>query len=278
MKINYLIFVFFMMIKISMLGAQEEITAILHNEIDSHSLHANVTQETHPALYYLIEQIAEKFFIPMPRYIKFFTAQQKEIFYNKYTCTGTTYTVFNNFESYIDIMGDLYLCYEVFIDSSCEEIISIIALALAEKSTNKQSKLLTTGISTLATTFASLCYFNNLKNFAFPLSHSYHRTKEEREDVVGRLLLIFGLPAIITHQLAKNYCQKQIDLEAAKLMDVKNISNAILQVKKVKEKYTQESYLSRIMTAFKVRIVLDALIYPFRSLTPEERIQHLQQI
>ncbi|MGB8367560.1 MAG: hypothetical protein WCD44_04335 [Candidatus Babeliales bacterium] len=272
-------------------ASQEKIVTIMRDEIASNSIHAHITQETHPTLYYIIEQLTAEASIPMPKYIKFFTAQQITTDYDRYTHTGNTFLTFKNFESYVDIMGDLHLCYEVFIDSSYEEIVGIIALTIAEKANYKSLKVGGIGTSTLATLLAS-SYFLSKKyslDKLFPDNYYFfnysvmdNRIKTEMLSVSKNTMQTFatltmGLSIFMSMQLATNYCQKQIDLEAAKLTTIDCVSKAILRVKKVKEKYKQENAFMRIMDALKLKGIWDTVIYPIRSSTPEERIQYLQQ-
>ncbi|HEB41855.1 MAG TPA: hypothetical protein ENI08_02425 [Candidatus Dependentiae bacterium] len=293
MKISFFVIAFLMTIETGYIVSQEKMIDVLRNEVASGSTQENITKETHPALYSMIQRIATAASVPMPQYIRFFTAQQTETHYNKYTHTGTMYTAFKNFESYVNIMGDLYICHEVFVNSSYDEIEGIIALALAEKANNKPLKLIATGASTLATVLTSSYYLNkkynlNLGELFFPDHFSYYvessRTKikifsaQDKEDrILAFTVLFMILPTLITTRLAANYLRKKTDLEAAKLTTANHISEAILRIEKVKEKFTQENVISRIMSALKLKTAWNTLSYPFRSFTPEERVSYLGQ-
>ena len=284
MKINFFVIAFLMMIETGYLVSQEKMIDVLHNEV-AYGSQGNISKETHPALYGMIQRIATAASVSMPRYIKLFTAKQTETHYNKYTHTGTMYTVFKSFESYVDVMGDLYICYEFFMNASYNEIEGTIALAIAEKAINKPLKLIATGTGTLATVLTCLYCFNkkyelHLGELFFPRARDcfFYYTRDRKDRIETFITIFMVLPICVTTRLAANYYQKKTDLEAAKLTTANHISEAILRIEKVKEKFTKENAISRIMTALKLKEAWNTLSYPIRAFTPEERVSYLQQV
>ena len=283
MKINFFVIVFLMTIKTGYIVSQERMINPLHNEVASGSAQENITKETHPSLYDMVQRIATAASISMPRYIRLFTAKETKMYHDGHGYNGTMYTVFKNFESYVNVMGDLYICYEVFMNSSYNEIESIITLAMVEKANNKPLKLIATGAGTLATVLTCLYCFNKnnelrLGELLFPRDRFSYCARDRESRIETFIAIFMVLPICITTRLVANYFQKKTDLEAAKLTTADHISEAILRIEKVKEKYTQEGTISRIMSALKLKTAWNTLSYPFRAFTPEERVSYLQEL
>jgi hypothetical protein len=81
-----------------------EQTNALHKEVANHKNH-NVTIETHPILYKMVEDLIAKAKITMPRYITIYDAE-----YHVVSKSGIVQSEEKDMHGYIDFLGDLHLC------------------------------------------------------------------------------------------------------------------------------------------------------------------------
>ena len=236
-------------------GSNAEKTDLLRAEVAAHK-NPHIAQETHPTLYALVQELSSKAGITMPEYITLY-----DIFY-AVLCkeTGTIHSVAHNISGTTDIMGDIYLCSELFETLSYDEIRSAIALVVAEKALHKKIKAIKVGIGSYLTLFA--------------LSQAITKEKSDR----GIIAVMSIFPALLAaHTYAQNM-QKSIDLKAAELVGIQNIINCLKKLNKVQLTYSKENVLSRLFSETIVGKTYNAVFYPIRPYRLEERIRYLQKI
>lgn len=257
-------------------------TKALHVEVAAQS-HYNITKESHPILFDIVHRLVTRAGISMPRYITIFGAE--------YTITdkdGFTYRCVRGMKSYVDVMGDLYICREILKNLSYDEIEGVVAVAIAEKLINKPLKLVETGVGTFAATLTSLYYLNKKYNLNLGSLLQAHRPScrnsyycschEDREDAVKVLAAFLTIPVCTVTKVKSNYLQKRIDIDATKLTATQNVINGIMGIEKVQEMYAKESMISRIASALYLKEIWNAFIYPVRAFTAQERVAYLSEL
>jgi hypothetical protein len=250
-----------------------ERTDALHSEIAAYNS-PNLTAETHPTFYEMVQQLVTKAQVPMPRYITTFNAEYAVVSPD----TGVIYREVHDLNAYVTILGDLYICRELVLDLSYEEIEGVVALALAEKKMGKPTKLACIAAGTVAATVASLYCLN--KQYEWRLGSLffgddyYHRRGNGAEVLMGLCIV----PPIITTKIFANHMQRQIDINAAQITDARHVIDAIKGICKVTDAYVQEGLLSRIADRLHLKRVWNTVFYPIRAFTPEERIAYLEQL
>ena len=250
-----------------------EKTEALHQEVAANQ-NPNITQETHPILYGMVEELTQKAQVPMPKYITIFGAQYTVI--DRY---GVARCAVQNFEASINLLGDLYICHEILANLSYDEIKGIIATAIVEKASNTPVLLAATGIGTFIVTVTSLYLLNKyykLRLGSFFMSH-HHRCYHEREDLAEALAFILITPSLITTKIMSNNLQKKIDIKAAKLTTAQQVIDGVKGIDKTEEKYTKENIFSRIASMLQLKEISNFVFYPIRSYTSKERIDYLEQ-
>jgi hypothetical protein len=252
-------------------GTYSERTNALHSEIAAHN-NPNLTAETHPTFYGMVQELVIKAQVPMPRYITTFNAEYAVVSPD----SGVIHREVRDLNAYVTILGDLYICRELLLDLSYEEIEGIVALALAEKKMGKLTKLACIATGTVAVTAASLYCLNNYYELGtlFFGDDYYHRRGNSAEVLVGLCII----PPIITTKIFANHMQKQIDIDATQITDVQRVIGAIKGICKVTDAYVQEGFLSRIADCLHLKRVWNTVFYPIRAFTPEERIAYLEQL
>jgi hypothetical protein len=251
-----------------------EETNALHAEIALHK-NPNVTLETHPVLYKMVEGSAATIKVAMPKYITIYGAEYATVDKN-----GVVRRNENELGAYVDLLGDLYICHEILETASYEEIDGIIAVALAEKSINKPKKLVLTGVTTFGITLLLICILN--KKYELRLGSLFGEIINER-DYRGRESMLEGIvfllitPSLIITKLFSNNLQKKIDLKAAQFTNPHNIVNGLKRILRTKESYFKENVLSRIASALKLKSFFNFIFYPIRAFTLEERIGYLEK-
>lgn len=250
-----------------------EKTVALHNEILAHG-NPNITQETHPILYEMVESLIKKAHVSMPKYITLFSSEYVTV--SRY---GRVNKSFNDFDAHVDALGDLYICTEALLDLSYEEIEGVIATAVAEKSLNTGQTLVFVAVGTFGATLATVYFLNSyykLKLGTFISEGLEHHHPYDRQNFIEGIVLISITPAAIVTKLVSNNMQKSIDIKAAELVGAQNIINGIKGIARVKDSYVKENFFSRIATFLKLKEVSNFLFYPIRASTPEERIYYLE--
>lgn len=246
----------------------------LRNELASHS-NPNLTQETHPTIYNMVQELTTKANVPMPRYITVFNAECTVVY------EGTSRRVVRDMEAYVDVLGDLYICYEVLANLSYEEIEGVIAIAIAEKAQNRAAKVALTSVGIFGLTLASVYGLN--KHYDWELgstimnNYNKYHCRQDRDDLVKGVAGLLILPSVITACVLSSNLQKEIDFKAAQLTDIQSVRNGLKALRKLKESYVKESFLSRIATMLNLKTIANTVLYPIRSYTSEERIGYLEK-
>ncbi len=246
----------------------------LRNELASHN-NPHLTQETHPTIYTMVQELSTKANVPMPRYISLFNAEYTVII------DGNSRRMVRDMEAYVDVLGDLYICYEVLANLSYEEIEGVIAIAIAEKAENRAAKVTLTGVGAFGLTCASVYGLNNYYDLGLGSkvmsSYKASHCRQDRDDIVKTVVVALTLPAIITACVLSSNLQKEIDFKAAELTDIKSVRNGLKALRKLKDSYVKESALSRIATMLNLKTIVNTVLYPVRSYTSEERIDYLDR-
>lgn len=252
-------------------------TQLVHNEMAAGHA-SNLTQQTHPTIYNMVKELAEQALVIMPEYITVYSAE-----YNVIGRYGTVHRKVCDLNAYVDVLGDIYICREVLTSLSYAEIQGMVALALAQKASNKSLKLATVAISTVGLTVGALYFLNKKYNLQLGakttdfLSYSNHRTMSDMEDRMNIMICGMLLPATVVTKLYANNLQKRIDLQAADLVGSANLVNSMNAVDTLKMSYEKENFFSRLATRFNLKSKLNKLFYPIRGYTQAERIAYLQE-
>ncbi len=247
-----------------------EKTNALHQEVATHK-NPNITAETHPIIYRMIEELAMKAHVAMPRYITLYPAEYKIVSENGAIIKGE-----HEIGAYADCFGDLHICQELVAHLSFEEIQGILAIAIAEKAINKPMRVALTGITTFGVTLGLIYFFNHAHNSN--LKKPEINDQEKRAStMVEKLFFLMIMPALATNKLVANYLQKTIDLKATELLTVKNVIDGLKGIAKTKEEYFKENAFSRIAQMLKLKKIVNTLLYPIRAFTLKERIDYLNQ-
>lgn len=258
----------------------EEKTNALHHEVATHTNH-NITAETHPTLYNLVEQLTIKAHVPMPRYITIYSAE-----YHVVSQAGVVRRRgHEEIGAHVDLLKDLYVCREILENASYDEVKGIIALALAEESINKLQKVVLTGVTTFATTIALIYLLNkkydlHLGSFLCAVAdESSRRSYRYREDdsPLAALFWLVLTPSLIAAKLVSNNLQKSVDFKAAKLVSPQSIIDSLKKIVTIKDSYFKENVFSRLASALKLKTIFNTIFYPIRAFTTEERIQYLEK-
>ena len=115
----------------------------------------------------------------------------------------------------------MHICHEILTDLSYEEVEGIIAVALAEKVTNKSTKLALIGVSSFTATVTAVYLLS--KHYKFSVSefifgsHRYRSSIRDRQDSFESSIWLMLMPALLTVKVASNNVQKQVDIQAAQL-------------------------------------------------------------
>ena len=251
-----------------------EKTVALHNEILTHA-NPNITQETHPILYEIVESLVKKAHIAMPKYVTLFSSEYVTV--SRY---GRVNKSFKDFDAHVDALGDLYICAEALLDLSYEEIEGVIATAVAEKLLNTRGKLALVAVSTFVATLGTIYFLNShyklgLGNF---IQEGLDQHPYDRKDFVEGMVFTSIAPAVIVTALVSNNLQKGVDIKAAELTNAQTVINGIKGVVRVKDTYVKENFFSRIAAALRLKTIGNFLFYPVRAFTPEERVGYLEKL
>jgi len=255
-----------------------DLTELVHTEM-ANCYSSNLSLQTHPTIYNMVQELAVQAQVAMPEYISVYSAE-----YNVIGEYGKVYREVHDLNAYVDIMGDIYICREVLTSFSYEEIQAVVALALAQKASNKSLKLAAIATSTVGLTLGTLYFLN--KKYDLDLitkvekffSDPNHRPVRDLQDRANIMICGLFFPAIIATKLYANNLQKQIDLQAADLVGSKSIVNSIKAVDQLRASYEKEDFWSRFATRFNLKSKFNRLFYPIRSYTKAERIAYLQEI
>jgi hypothetical protein len=231
----------------------DTLTDQLHQEIRLQTHHTiNISKDTHPILYQLVVDLVREAQVKMPRYIAIFSAKKNII-----TNDGVMHTLMQDINPSVGIFGDLYLCYEVLLDLSYEDIKSVVALAVSEKANNTCLKpIMLAGLGVLS----SIPIYNNVIH-----------------DEISLIVPLFvSVPFIIMYQVLANYTQRLIDKNATFLISTAAILRVLERMDAVQEKYTQEGFFRRMASKLGIESIWNILTFPFCSSTFKERIAYLQ--
>ena len=265
----------------------EKLTSLLHHEEASHVI-PNVNEKTHPVLYSMVQDIAQRAQVPMPRYITLFNAE-----YAVVTDQGVVARQVHHLNAYVDILGDLYICRELIAHLSYQELEGVVAVALSEKAVNKPLKMLGVGVATWAATVAMIRMLDNYyqwssnSNIATGVvaSQTYHAhpnftlraSISRRTDLMVNACFGAIIPAAFAAGVYGNHLQETIDREAVKVTDVHNIINGIAGAEKITDAYEKENIFVRLAGALGIKEAIKTIFYPVRAYSPEERIAYLQK-
>lgn len=245
----------------------------IRSEVLKHLNH-NITQKTHPILYSTIEDLARKANTSMPTYITLYRTDYSFVDNTTGIIRRKNYAM----AASVDIVGDLYICYETLIDLSDEEIIGILALAMSERAFKKHLKMFVVGALTSALTVGEIFALNKFdaKKFGEFWDHYVGVTKKDPEAHIAMTGLL-AAPTLATIFVYSNYIQKQIDLLAAQITTPETIIKAITALEKITETYMKKSLFRRFTRFTKLDTVYENLFYPVRGYTNEERIAYLKK-
>jgi len=234
------------------------------------------TDTTHPSLYRMVQGLAHKAHIAMPKQIIIYNAEYIRTLRNGVVVKGV-----REITAYVDLVGDLHICRELLTTLMYEDIEGIIALAMSAKVRNKPGKLTLVALGTLGATIGGLWYASNkydlsLGELFFGRGHT--TCCHESEDRAQALICLLAAPSVMMVSLASSCLQKGIDLDAAKLTNAQQVAYGIEGLDKLKELYEQEGALSRLLLTPKIKRLFRFLSYPIRSYTTEERVDYLARI
>lgn len=246
-------------------------TVLLHQEALSHT-NPNISKETHPILYEMIEELVTMAGTSMPRYISIYPA--------RFTMISTiadghdiAHEITREILAYADIFDDLHICYEILTDLSYDEVKGILAIAVAEKVHKRVLKVTAMGAGTFGA-FIALLYkqYDHLKKQAAAVNIP----EKDLAPLIAGLTPLFLIPACIAAKILYNNLQKRIDFGAAAITNVQTVIDGIEALEKIEEAYSKENICSRIVGILGLKPFFKLLIYPLRLYTFEERIEYLQ--
>lgn len=252
-------------------------TEALHAEV-SNNKNPILTRDTHPVLYAMVENLAAAAHTNMPRYISVYGAQGLFV-----ARSGTVYTTTKHIGAWIDVAGDLHICHEILTDLPYEEVEGVIAVALAEKASNKPATLACIGAGTFAATLAGVYCLNKaydlkLGSFLSYVFNDRYSCYSAKQDTIEALCFLLILPAMLAVNITANNLQKSIDIKATEFASVQRVIDGIKGIVKLKDMYTKENMLSRIATALKLKSIYNFLFYPVRAYTEDERVDYLSSL
>jgi hypothetical protein len=252
-------------------------TQDLRNEVLSHT-NPHITRETHPIVYGLVEELADRSQAEMPRYITTYPAEGLQIGRN-----GVAYRVPQDILAYVDAMGDLYICREILTDLSYDEIVGIIAIALSEQYTNRVGKAFLAGVGTFGATVALVWFLNEhyeleMGSKLWHLLTTDRSCAADKADFVEALAGLMIMPACLSASLVSNNLQKQVDTLASRVTSPETVVNGIKALDRIQDTYRKESIVSRIADKLQLKAIFNTLFYPVRAFTMQERVAYLQDI
>ncbi len=258
------------------LTAAPDKTEALRAEVKT-SKNPNITKETHPVLYDMVQELAIAANIPMPRYVTIHEAQTCMVMKD-----GTVHkSAANNVTAWVNALGDVHICDAILTDLSYQEVKGIVAVAIAESAHKKPSKLFKVGACTFLTTLVGLYALNKTYDLKLGSMYfgndGYRSYGDKREDIKSAIWLTLA-PALITTKLVSNNMQKHIDFKAAKLTNVDQVITGIKALQKLEDTYVKENWLSRVADMLCLKQIFNTIFYPVRAFTPEERVAYLEQL
>ncbi len=273
-------------------ASNAEKTDLLRAEVATKS-NIHITQETHPTLYALVQDMTSRARIAMPKYITLY-----DVFYSVVDKdTGRVNRVAHNMSTSIDIVGDMYICSELLTTLSYDEARSALALVVAEKLLDKNIKMAVAGIGSFVSAATALFSFNkyydldlfgpryNRADYSYCNSYNsynqrvyYPVSRQERSEDIKALVYLTFIPAFVAAGIVAQNMQKSIDLKAAELVGAENIINYIKTRDKIQDTYSKESLLSRLFSGTIIAKICSIAFYPIRAYSSEERISYLQKI
>lgn len=249
----------------------DNLTYLVRKEMATHN-NPNLSLETHPTVYSMVRELAEKANVTMPKYITLYGAE-----YDMVARYGTVHRNVHEIKAHVDILGDLYICREILTILPYQDIEGIVAIAMAEKAINQPAKLAVTGVTTFGLTVTAVYLLNKYRKLGIG---SFFNSGNCDQDLENRIVLAFLAlitPALLTTKIHANNLQKTIDLDATELTDSQNVINGIKGLSKITDTYVKENVFSRIATALDLKKIYNTLFYPVRAFTSEERIAYLEQ-
>jgi hypothetical protein len=253
---------------------QDFLTQTIRDEFNSHT-NTNITVDTHPTLYSMVKRLTEKSGVPMPRYISIHNSA-----YTRLTRNGIAVQERAKICAYMSLLGDLCIYQELLTDLSYNDIEGCLALAIAEGYSKKPLKLAKAGLGTFGATIASIWYLNkayNLRIGSFLDEALLQGPACNRNDNLEAIMFLLFLPTAVATKLYANHLQKQVDLDAVKIVDKEKVVQAINNIKRINDNYKKEDFAYRIISALKLREIFDTVFYPIRSYTDEERVGYLRR-
>jgi len=252
-------------------------TPAIRSEVSAHN-NPNLTKDTHPVIYEMVQELVAKAGTTMPKYITTYSAETAVVAPR----SGVVRAEVLDILAYIDAIGDLYICKEILTDLSYEEIRGIVAIAVAEKSTKSAIKLASIAVGTFGATLAAVyclnkCYDLKLGTIAWKGVRSTY-TSDDALDVVQAILFVLATPAAIVTKLASNNFQKKIDIEAAHITEVTSVIDGLESLQNLQEKYRKENIVSRIAEMLRLKSIYNTVFYPIRASTVGERVDYLKRL
>jgi hypothetical protein len=252
-------------------------TEALHEEVKSKK-NPILTRDTHPVVYAMVENLAAAAGINMPRYISVYDAEGMVV-----TRSGMIYKVTKDINAWVDVAGDLHICQEILTDLPYDVVEGIVAVAIAEKVSNKPAKLAAVGVGTFAATVAGVYGLNkmyDLKLGSLLSSIFYDRYScySAKQDALEGLFFLLILPALLAVNVAANNLQKSIDIKATEFIGTQQVIDGIKGRVKLKDMYSKENIFSRIANALQLKSIYNFLFYPVRAYTEDERVQYLSSL
>lgn len=232
------------------------LTEALHQEVAVHT-HPNINKKTHPILFAMIQQLADKALIDVPRYVTLYEGE-----YTFVDDHGGVHKGMHNLDANANIVGDLYISRKILLVAPYQTIEGIVARAVAEKAVKRSLKGF--GVGLAGGTIAGI-------------ASGHIITFRNRLDVVPAQILLGMTSALFAGLLYDNHVQKQVDLLAAKLTDPQNVIDGIKAADEVDESYTKHNLISRFIDACNLRGICNTVFYPIRAYTSTERIAYLEQ-
>lgn len=244
----------------------------IRQEIATHN-NPIATKDTHPALWVLVEKISQAAEVSIPKYITLHEAQPVLVVNNNNVSLEEP-----NVTAWSNVLGDLYICKEILMTLSQEEVEGIIALAISERKMNRPVKIGGTFFLTWAGVLAAMYASKEYVSWERFFFGDHNSGQGARLDNFNELMGWTTLPAGLISYLVSVNLQKQVDLKATDIVGVENVIKGIEGLDKLEKTYIQENFLTRVLTMLQLKDMCQYVSYPIRSFTPEERVSYLKSL
>lgn len=248
----------------------QEKTIVLRNELSQND-NPNLTKETHPILYKMLEKMTQKAGVEIPRYVTLFSTAQQIV-----SKDGNVYRKNLEIEAYVDALGDLHICNEILTDLSYNEIKGVLAVAISEKVANRPLKLVGIGTGTFGISSGLLYCANKKYNLHLGSYIYYERDYKRQQKAIEAIIGLLMIPTMITTGIVYNNLQKNIDIQATKYTKTQHVIDGITALERIKDRYYKEGIFSRIADMLTIKKAVRTIFYPVRGYTTAERIEYLK--